>query len=197
MGILSSFKGLFKQKDPIEPILEEAVALQEFTHQDPEELLRQLTGLLTEHDGTVLAHLEAILPEPLVYLEELGYVCLEDETRSDLLWLALANVLQANDYLLIRDWKDELEDFTYFYDQLKPVQAAGLDVASLGLELDEDQDLSVWLDQLSDALLEKGYCLGTMTIDSDSYHVLVGPKALISQVDALAISLGQEIVFYG
>lgn len=197
MGILSSLKDLFKQKESIEPVLEEAVAPQEFTHQDPEELLCQLAGLLTEHDGTVLAHLEAILPDSLAYLEELGYVGLEDETRSDLLWLALANILEANDYLLIRDWKDELEDFTYFYDQLKPVQATGLDVASLGLELDDDQDLSVWLDQLSNCLLEKGYCLGTMSIDSDSYHVLVSPKALISQVDALAISLGQEIDFYG
>lgn len=160
--------------------------------EDLKDLISQLATLLSQEDKRVMAELPILFDDPQTYLEEAGLEDVED--LAEQLMNGLLIVLEQFDFLLIRDWKDEMVDFQYFYDQLRPVQKAGLTVAQLGVRLDDDDSIPIWAEQLQVALQNRRYGLFAINMDCDSYYLFVCPIAELTRIQALAQQLGYQVV---
>ena len=102
-------------------------------------------------------------------------------------WLGLVDILEEHGWVCERDWKDELEDFLFFLQNLKGYQ-------TLHLTLDEnlfepDQDIPAWCNILAEKWKEQGARVAAIGIDSDSYVLF---PILIAQFPALQ-KLAEEI----
>ncbi|MDE7035369.1 MAG: hypothetical protein K2O74_03880 [Eubacteriales bacterium] len=82
-------------------------------------------------------------------------------------WLALINILETHHYVCERDWKDEKEDFVYFFSNLKGVKA-------YNLTIDPDWfsaqgSIPEWCSILKEKWSAQDCFAAVFDIDSDSY----------------------------
>ncbi|MCI8913413.1 MAG: hypothetical protein HFF38_04660, partial [Lawsonibacter sp.] len=90
-----------------------------------------------------------------------------------------------------RDWKDELEDFSYFVQNLRSFSA-------LNLELDpdwfdEDEDIPAWCGILTDKWAAQGVRMAAIGIDSDSYVLFPVTSSQFETLQKLAGQIGHCI----
>ncbi|WP_061367534.1 DUF6630 family protein, partial [Streptococcus suis] len=94
------------------------------------ELFLQLRDVVFASDpNQILNSIERIL-EPDSFDDFLDRV---GESEKENLWLILIKLLEHLNYICVRDYKDNLEDFIYFFDHLHQVRNAGI-----SLKLDSD-----------------------------------------------------------
>ena len=84
---------------------------------------------------------------------------------------------------------DELEDFSYFVQNLHGFQKLGLELNPDWL--DEDEDISAWCGVLTEKW--EGVCAAAIDIDSDSYVLFPTAAAQLADLQRLAGEIGHRI----
>ena len=113
-----------------EELLQDIFELADLMSNGDRELFLQLRDVVFASDpNQILNSIERIL-EPDSFDDFLDRV---GESEKENLWLILIKLLEHFDYICVRDYKDNLEDFIYFFDRLHQVRNAGI-----SLKLDSD-----------------------------------------------------------
>ena len=86
---------------------------------------------------------------------------------------------------------DELEDFSYFVQNLHGFQALGLKLDPDWL--DEDGDISEWCGVLTEQWSAQGVRMAAIDIDSDSYVLFPASAGQLAALQTLAEEIGQDI----
>ncbi len=86
------------------------------------------------------------------------------------------------------DYSVELEDFIYGIRQINRDSLAVDEEA-----LDEDADITQWLETLNTAWMESGVVIAGMDIDSDSYCVCMITRDVFEKIIFLAEKTGHRI----
>lgn len=159
-----------------------------------EPALAAIARMISSGDATVLREVTACMEHPVSWFsehqdryEERG---VDSAGDTDLVqWLGLVDILEEHGWVCERDWKDELEDFSYFLQNLQGFQA-------LGLELDpdwfdEDDDISTWCGILTEKW--EGVCVAAIDIDSDSYVLFPVSAAQLAGLQQLAGEISHRI----
>ncbi|HEM5295676.1 TPA: hypothetical protein U1381_000599 [Streptococcus suis] len=154
------------------------------------ELFLQLRDVVFASDpNQILDSIERIL-EPDSFDDFLDRV---GESEKDNLWLILIKLLEHYNYICVRDYKDNLEDFIYFFDRLHQVRNAGI-----SLKLDSDglnpaASISEWTRVVDSKYLDENFCLGAVDMDTDSYYLFFSKQATFVRLQELAGNLGYRI----
>lgn len=106
-------------------------------------------------------------------------------------WLGLVDILEEHGWVCERDWKDELEDFSYFVQNLHGFQQLGLELDPDWL--DEDEDIPAWCGILTEKWSAQGVRMAAIDIDSDSYVLFPVSSARFAGLQKLAEGIGQHI----
>lgn len=154
----------------------------------------EIAKLISSGDEAVMADITACTGDPAAWFEahqdryeERGVDSAED---ADLVqWLSLVDILEEHGWVCERDWKDELEDFSYFVQNLHGFQALSLDLDPDWL--DEDEDISAWCGVLTEKW--EGVCVAAIDIDSDSYVLFPTSTAQLADLQRLAGEIGHRI----
>ena len=180
--------GMFRAKEtPSEPPKKEPVPLG-----SP---LTEIAQIISGGDEAVLQEVAACAQDPKGWFEShqerYGERSVDSSDDPDLVqWLGLVDILEAHSWVCERDWKDELEDFLYFLQQLKGCQALQLTLDPDWF--DEDDDISTWCGILSENW--EGVCVAAIDIDSDSYVLFPVAFPQLAQLQKLAEEIGHRIV---
>ena len=180
--------GIFRAKEtPSEPPKKEpspfAPALIEIARiisGGDEEVLQDVTSCAQDPKGWFAAHQERY--------EERGVVDDPDDL-DQVQWLGLVDILEEHGWVCERDWKDDLEDFSYFVQNLHGFQKLGLELDPDWL--DEDEDISAWCGVLTEKW--EGVCVAAIDIDSDSYVLFPTSTAQLADLQRLAGEIGHRI----
>ena len=108
-------------------------------------------------------------------------------------WLGLVDILEEHGWVCERDWKDELEDFLFFLQELKGYQALHLTLDESWLE--PDGDIPGWCEILAKKWKEQGARVAAIDIDSDSYVLFPVPSVQLPTLQKLAGETGHNIDF--
>ena len=90
-----------------------------------------------------------------------------DDGKEVVQWLGMVDILQKNNYVCERDYKDELEDFLYFMQELKGVKDNHLPLDEGWF--DEDEEITDWCGIIDSKWVSQDMCVAAIDIDSDSY----------------------------
>lgn len=82
-------------------------------------------------------------------------------------WIGMVDILEDHNYVCERDWKDEKEDFLYFFSNLKGTKRLELELDPDWL--DESGDIEQWCGVLDEKWADRQCCAAAIGIDSDSY----------------------------
>ncbi|HRK76773.1 MAG TPA: hypothetical protein PLD31_06490, partial [Streptococcus parasuis] len=140
-----------------EELLQDIFELADLMSNGDRELFLQLRDVVFASDpNQILNSIERIL-EPDSFDDFLDRV---GESEKENLWLILIKLLEHFDYICVRDYKDNLEDFIYFFDRLHQVRNAGI-----SLKLDSDglnpaASISEWARVIDSKYLYEHFCLG-------------------------------------
>lgn len=139
-----------------------------------EEIYKKIIEIISGDDKKVLAQVEELVTKPEVFFskyreqfEERGIDDFSTLPTDDVLWLGLADILIENNYAQEFDWKCELEDFEYFFKNLKQFNKEFFN--STFSKLNEDENIEEWCKILNIELSKQGMVIIQMDIDSDSY----------------------------
>ncbi len=84
-----------------------------------------------------------------------------------LCWFGLVEILERRHYACERDWKEEKEDFLFFFGRLKGIQRFALPIDPDWFSA--EGDIAEWCAVLRDKWAEKRCFAAAFAIDSDSY----------------------------
>ena len=158
--------------------------------------LLEIARIISDCDETVMAEISACLADVNAYYaanqaryEERGVE--DDEEPEVLQWLGLVDTLEAHGYACERDWKDEKQDFFYFFSNLTGTKRLELDMREDWL--DEDGCVSGWCKILDDKWADRCCCAAAIDIDSDSYVLFPCTLDELARLRELAELAGQRI----
>lgn len=114
-----------------------------------------------------------------------------DEPENSLRWIGAVEILMKYSYASEFDYCCELEDFVHFTNKLVTVQSKNLGFSQD--DFDEDGDITQWSEQLDEIWSGKGFCLGCIDIDSDSYLVFAAEISTLQKLRELAKSINRRI----
>lgn len=162
-----------------------------------EPALAGIARVISDGDETVLGGVAACMERPAGWFaehqdryQERGVDSAED---ADLVqWLGLVDILEEHGWVCERDWKDELEDFSYFVQNLHGFQQLGLELDPDWL--DEDEDIPTWCGILTEKWSAQGVRMAAIDIDSDSYVLFPTTAPQLAQLQKLAEEIGHHIV---
>ena len=154
----------------------------------------EIARIISSGDETVLRDITACTENPASWFtahqdryEERGVDSADDVDLVQ--WLGLVDILEEHGWVCERDWQDELEDFSYFVQNLHGFQKLGL---SLDPDwLDEDEDISAWCGVLTEKW--EGACAAAIDIDSDSDVLFPTAAAQLADLQRLAGEIGHRI----
>ena len=186
MGLFGIFRA--KETPPPEPPKPEA--------KDLGPVLMEIARIISSGDEAVLRDITACTEDPASWFtahqnryEERGVDSVGD---LDLVqWLGLVDILEEHGWVCERDWKDELEDFSYFLQNLHGFQKLGLELDPDWL--DEDEDISAWCGVLTEKWAVQGVRIAAIGIDSDSYVLFPATAPQFAQLQKLAGEIGHCI----
>ena len=147
-----------------------------------EEVLQDVTSCAQDPKGWFAAHQERY--------EERGVVDDPDDL-DQVQWLGLVDILEERGWVCDRDWKDELEDFSYFLQNLKGFQALGLELDESWF--DEDEDIPAWCTVLTEKWRSQEVRVAAININTDSYVLFPTTYAHLDELQKLAGKIGQCI----
>ena len=154
----------------------------------------EIAKLISSGDEAVMTDIAACTGEPSAWFEAhqdryeaRGVNSAEDANLVQ--WLGLVDILEEHGWVCERDWKDELEDFSYFVQNLHGFQQLGLELDPDWL--DEDEDISAWCGVLTEKW--EGVCVAAIDIDSDSYVLFPTSTAQLADLQRLAGEIGHRI----
>ena len=156
----------------------------------------EIAKLISSGDETVLNDVSACTEDPADWFtshqDRYRERCILSSDDPELIqWLGLVDILEEHGWVCERDWKDELEDFSYFVQNLHGFQKLGLELNPDWL--DEDEDISAWCDVLTEKWAAQGVRIATIGIDSDSYVLFPAAVPQFDELQRLAGEIGQCI----
>ena len=156
----------------------------------------EIAKLISSGDEAVMADITACTGDPAAWFEahqdryeEQGVDSADDKDLVQ--WLGLVDILEEHGWVCERDWKDELEDFSFFVQTLHGFQALGLKLDPDWL--DEDGDISEWCGVLAEQWSAQGVRMAAIGIDSDSYVLFPASAGQLAALQTLAEEIGQYI----
>ena len=156
--------------------------------------LVEIAALISGEESAVLQSVTSCAENPQGWFdshrEQYSQRCVMSSEDTDLVqWLGLVDILAEHGWVCERDWKDELEDFSYFVQNLHGFQKLGLELDPDWL--DEDEDISAWCGVLTEKW--EGVCAAAIDIDSDSYVLFPTAAAQLADLQRLAGEIGHRI----
>ncbi len=158
--------------------------------------LVEIAALISGEESAVLQSVTSCAENPQGWFEshreQYSQRCVMSSEDTDLVqWLGLVDILEEHGWVCERDWKDELEDFSYFVQNLRSFSA-------LNLELDpdwfdEDEDIPAWCGILTDKWAAQGVRMAAIGIDSDSYVLFPVTSSQFETLQKLAGQIGHCI----
>ena len=183
--------GLFK-KDPLKEIFAD------YEYGDNDDIL-ETAKAISGNDAEVVNQTEFALKEPVKYIKQYAErfsergIELDDEDSvkdmdsDELLWLAMFDELEEQNFVFEFDYKCELEDFLWGLEQIKNYSLIR-DVMQT-LKLRGDEDIEAWGKEINDALGGKAFVC-YIYIDSDSYPLtIVTAKAFENITNPMVIQM--------
>ena len=156
----------------------------------------EIAKLISSGDEAVMADITACTGDPAAWFQthedryrERGVTSADDLELVQ--WLGLVDILEEHGWVCERDWKDELEDFSYFVQNLHGFQKLGLELDPDWL--DEDGDISEWCGVLAEQWSAQGVRMAAIDIDSDSYVLFPASAGQLAALQTLAEEIGQDI----
>ena len=158
--------------------------------------LVEIAQAISGGDAAVLKDISACTEDPLAWFEAHQDRYEERSVDSDsdvelIQWLGLVDILEEHGWVCERDWKDELEDFSYFVQNLHGFQKLGLELDPDWL--DEDEDISAWCGVLTEKWAVQGVRIAAIGIDSDSYVLFPATAPQFDELQRLAGEIDQCI----
>ena len=156
----------------------------------------EIATLISTGDEAVSADISACTSDPAAWFQahedrymERGVTSADDLELVQ--WLGLVDILEEHGWVCERDWKDELEDFSYFVQNLHGFQQLGLELDPDWL--DEDEDIPAWCGILTEKWSAQGVRMAAIDIDSDSYVLFPVSSTRFAGLQKLAEGIGQHI----
>jgi hypothetical protein len=185
MGFFDHFKKNEAAPEPLEPSVKSIGPT-----------VAEIARIISSGDEAVLRDITACTEDPASWFtahqnryEERGVDSVGD---LDLVqWLGLVDILEEHGWVCERDWKDELEDFSYFLQNLHGFQKLGLELDPDWL--DEDEDISAWCGVLTEKWAVQGVRIAAIGIDSDSYVLFPATAPQFDELQRLAGEIDQCI----
>lgn len=190
------FQNLFKRSEKPESKKEISKEKSKVNSKDISKEFLEIAGLISYQDQEIMDELRKFMADPHTYFtehrdmfEEWG-MCNYSEER----YFArdtLVGFLEKGNYICVRDWKDEKEDFIYYVKNLVGFQKSGLRLEDDWL--DENDGIGIWSGILDSKWKEKGYCMADIDIEADSYALFVCSTDTLNSLQSLAESIGYHI----
>lgn len=154
----------------------------------------EIAGLLSYQDEKVINEVKECLSDAEAYFAAYpdvfdGWTDFPGEWEA--CRTALLHFLEQGNYVCIRDWKDEKEDFIYFVQQLE-----GFKRSDLSLEEDwlkEDGAIGIWSGILDGRWKDKDRCLAAVDNDSDEYVLFICDGNTLKRLQELSEATGYHI----
>lgn len=185
MGFFDHFKKNEAAPEPLEPSVKSieptVVELARVISSGDEAVLRDITACTEAPADWFTAHQDRYRERCILSSDDLELIQ----------WLGLVDILEEHGWVCERDWKDELEDFSYFLQNLHGFQKLGLELDPDWL--DEDEDISAWCGVLTEKWAAQGVRIAAIGIDSDSYVVFPATAPQFDELQRLAGEIGQCI----
>ncbi|CYU20376.1 DUF6630 family protein [Streptococcus suis] len=170
--------------------LQDIFELSDLMSNGDRELFLQLREVVFASDPhEILNFMERILDSESFddFLDRVG------ESEKENLWLILIKLLEHLNYICVRDYKDNLEDFIYFFDCLQQVRNAGISLKLDSGGLSPIASISEWARVIDNKYLDENFCLGAVDMDTDSYYLFFSKQATFIRLQELAGNLGYRI----
>ena len=106
-----------------------------------------------------------------------------DSDIGTVIWIGIVNEMLLSHKACEFDYKEELDDFA----------AAMEDIMPSSLSTPEDDDITAWAEQLTNAWSDRGYALAVFDIYSDSYVIFVCRREIPPTLSAAADKTGYRI----
>lgn len=156
----------------------------------------EIARVISGGDETVMEEIAACAENPKNWFEEHRerYQERSVDSPSDLdliVWLGLVDILENHGWVCERDWKDELEDFSYFLQNLHGFQQLGLDMNADWFNA--DGDIPAWCGVLTEKWAAQGVRVAAIDIDSDSYVLFPVSSAQFTALQTQAEKIGRSI----
>ncbi|MCI9444243.1 MAG: hypothetical protein K2P04_05950 [Oscillospiraceae bacterium] len=153
---------------------EELLEIARIISDGDEAVLKEMSGCLTDTEAFYEARRERY--------EERCVDAGDDPLKIRL--LGLVDILEEHGYVCERDWKDEKEDFFYFFSSLHGIKRLKLDMQEAWL--DEDGDIEEWCGILNEKWTDRQCCAAAVGIDSDSYVLFTCTLEELARLEKLA-----------
>lgn len=135
------------------------------------EAITEITRIITAGDDAVLQEAAALADIQKYYAEHKGWFAdlgLDDSIDpAQLQWLALIYILEEHNYVCERDWKDEKDDFVFFFSSLKGIKTYNLAIDPDWFNMEES--IAEWCAVLKEKWSAQGCFAAVFDINSDSY----------------------------
>ncbi|MDE7425327.1 MAG: hypothetical protein K2N51_16845 [Lachnospiraceae bacterium] len=162
---------------------QELLKIMECVTDGNKELIKELEDCITDTINYYKSHQEVF--------KEWGIE--KDEEEEWIQWIALVDILERENYVAGRDWKDEKEDFLYYIGNLNGIKSKGLKIDSNWL--DEDGEITEWLEILDEKWEKEGIAMFAFDIDSDSYELFPCAIEKFEQLEEWAEEAGFRIAY--
>lgn len=164
-----------------------------------DEMYLKIAEILTNNDAEVISEIKEGYAYPQNYIEKhherLAEYMMDEEMKGCVLnkWWLMVDTLEIHNYVCVRDWKDELEDFLYFLSQTKRATAEGIEIDQLSSALSQDGDIAQWCKIIDGKLTEKNLVVGNIDTESDQYTLFLVTKQELASLEECASSVNQII----
>ncbi len=153
------------------------------------ETLIEIGRIISDGDEAVLEELTACAADPAAYFaaheEQYRERAIDSPEEPDLIrWIGMVDILEARNFVCERDWKDEKEDFFYFFSNLAGIRRLQLEMDPDWL--DEDGDIEQWCGILDEKWSSRQCCAAAIGIDSDSFVLFPCTLAQLERLRGLA-----------
>lgn len=164
-----------------------------------DEVYLKIAEIITNNDMEVISEIKDGYANPQDYIqkhhERLSEYILDEEMKDCVLnkrWLMI-DILEIHNYVCVRDWKDELEDFLYFLFQTKRAIAEGIEIDQSDSALSQDGDIPQWCKIVDEKLAEKNIVVGNIDTESDQYTLFLATKQELASLEECASTVNQII----
>jgi len=179
------------------------------------DILPEIAAVISRNDSMVVNNVAECAKDHAAYFEnhceeyqDRGIDSIDGRSKEEMCWLCMVDQLMDNDYAVEIDWKAETEDITYNLDFIIKKLCLPLDFDSMKINDErierirlenDDGDPITWaaLCEISSALKVKGFVLGCIDIDSDSYVLFIvnDNRDTKENLVKLAVRYGRRIGF--